>query len=292
MELVSPPCDAERMRSQINEAKTLELAASIREIGQKTPIVVQLTNADAVGYIVVSGYRRYLACQELGLPTIDALIVSGDDVALIGLLENCHREDLSPIDEARWIKHLKDSGGYTDQKLAVILGRSRSMVSQILTITNLPAVIQKEAARKGQKIGRDQLIAVARVKEPGEQKKAWKAAKAGATRATLRQNLERSPSKTNLKAHQARLDRASKLAENLKKALLKVNLQDVDNDDITDLETLKAVLSKSVAQVEKLIAAATKADIEEAEFETVITPVLAGHPINLSAQCGSPIASM
>jgi ParB family chromosome partitioning protein len=133
-------------RTHFDEEALAELEQSIREVGLLQPIVVRETSPGA--YELVMGERRLRATKEVGLATIPAIIRdTGDDVMLRdALLENLHRQQLNPLEEAAAYQQLLDDFGATHEELASKIGRSRSTITNTLRLLHLPAPVQRRVA--------------------------------------------------------------------------------------------------------------------------------------------------
>lgn len=147
------PLDQIRMnpyqpRKEFDEAKIIELAESIRTHGLFTPVL--LSRSSVRGYDLVAGERRYRAHQQLGLPTIPAIIkeMTPTEMMEIALLENIQREDLSPIEEAQAYKQLLEFCKYTQETLAKRMGKSKAAISNSLRLLRLPKPVQKAVIAK------------------------------------------------------------------------------------------------------------------------------------------------
>ncbi|MDY0294353.1 MAG: ParB/RepB/Spo0J family partition protein [Acholeplasmataceae bacterium] len=118
-----------------------ELAQSIKEHGVFQPIILKKVK---VGYIIVSGERRYRAALKVGLKTIPSIIRQYEEakVAEIALAENLQRENLTPIEEAEAYKIIMKSLKLTQIELAKKVGKSRSHVTNTLGLLNLPDEVQ------------------------------------------------------------------------------------------------------------------------------------------------------
>ncbi len=127
-------------RRHFAEAEILELADSIRDKGVLQPILVRPSPRTAGEYEIVAGERRWRAAQKAGLKAIPALVRElGDDRTLeIAIVENVQREDLNPLEEAFAYKQLMDRFAYTQDKVAAVVGKSRSHVANTLRLTGLP----------------------------------------------------------------------------------------------------------------------------------------------------------
>ena len=126
----------EQPRKKFDNEALEELSESIKQYGVLQPIIV--TKKDDY-YQIVAGERRWRASKKAGLKEIPAIIREYDERTNreIALIENIQREDLNPIEKAIGIKQLMDSYGLTQQKVADILGKSRSGIANTVRILNL-----------------------------------------------------------------------------------------------------------------------------------------------------------
>lgn len=126
------------------EAASLEsLAASIDQVGVLQPVIVRPAG-DGM-YELVAGERRWRAAQQAGLETIPAIVRTVEDVASLeqALVENLHRQDLNPLEEAAAYQQLLEDFGLTQESLAERVGRSRSAVANMLRLLHLSPEIQQ-----------------------------------------------------------------------------------------------------------------------------------------------------
>ncbi len=133
-------------RTHFDEEALAELVTSIREVGLLQPIVVRQTGPDS--YELVMGERRLRASKQVGLARIPAIVrETGDDVMLRdALLENLHRQQLNPLEEAAAYAQLLEDFGATHEELAGKIGRSRSTISNMLRLLGLPPAVQRRVA--------------------------------------------------------------------------------------------------------------------------------------------------
>ncbi len=133
-------------RQHFDEEAMAELVHSVREIGLLQPVVVRPTGADR--YELVMGERRWRACQQAGLATIPAIVrdTGDDDLLRDALLENLHRSQLNPLEEAAAYDQLLKDVGCTHEELAQRLGRSRPQISNTLRLLRLPPSVQRRLA--------------------------------------------------------------------------------------------------------------------------------------------------
>ena len=136
-------------RSVFDEDDMAELIHSVREIGVLQPIVVRTsTEEGGEPYELVMGERRWRAVQAAGLQTIPAIVrdTTDDDLLRDALLENLHRSQLNPLEEAAAYQQLLEDFGTTHEQLADRIGRSRPQVSNTLRLLKLPPLVQRRVA--------------------------------------------------------------------------------------------------------------------------------------------------
>ena len=136
-------------RSVFDEDDMAELVHSVREIGVLQPIVVRTsTEEGGEPYELVMGERRWRAVQAAGLDTIPAIVrdTTDDDLLRDALLENLHRSQLNPLEEAAAYQQLLEDFGTTHEQLADRIGRSRPQVSNTLRLLKLPPLVQRRVA--------------------------------------------------------------------------------------------------------------------------------------------------
>lgn len=128
-------------RVHFDEESLSELAASIREIGVLQPILVRPLGQ---GYELLAGERRWRAARRAGLDVIPAIVRQTDDLGSIerALIENLHRQDLSPLEEAAAYQQLIEDFEFTHEQVASRVGKSRSAVTNTLRLMSLPPSIQ------------------------------------------------------------------------------------------------------------------------------------------------------
>jgi ParB family chromosome partitioning protein len=139
-------------RTVFDEDEMAELVHSVREIGVLQPIVVRPAAAgpDAGGarYELIMGERRWRASQQAGLDAVPAIVreTAEDDLLRDALLENLHRSQLNPLEEAAAYQQLLDDFGCTHDELAARIGRSRPQISNTLRLLRLPPLVQRRLA--------------------------------------------------------------------------------------------------------------------------------------------------
>jgi ParB family chromosome partitioning protein len=133
-------------RQTFDEEALEELAASILEVGLLQPVVVRKLGGGT--YELVMGERRWRASAQAGLEFIPAIVRETPDTDMLrdALLENLHRQQLDPLEEAAAYQQLLDDFGATHEQLAQKVGRSRPHISNTLRLLNLPPTVQKKLA--------------------------------------------------------------------------------------------------------------------------------------------------
>ena len=127
-----------------------ELTHSVREFGLLQPIVVRERTLDdgRIGYELIMGERRWRAAKAADLETVPAIVRDTTDDALLrdALLENIHRVQLNPLEEAAAYQQLLEEFGATHEELASRIGRSRSQVTNTIRLLKLPVKVQTRVA--------------------------------------------------------------------------------------------------------------------------------------------------
>ena len=138
--------NAKQPRHVFDEEALEELKISIQEVGFLQPIVVR--DVGDGRYELVMGERRWRAAQAVGRDTIPAIVRDTRDDAMLrdALLENIHRANLNPLEEAAAYQQLLDEFGATHEELAKRIGRSRPQISNTIRLLNLPAPVQRRVA--------------------------------------------------------------------------------------------------------------------------------------------------
>lgn len=140
--------NAQQPRTVFDDDDLAELVHSIREVGVLQPIVVRPLTDDPGKYELVMGERRLRATKEAGLSIIPAVIRETADVDMLrdALLENLHRAQLNPLEEASAYQQLLADFGITQEELATRIGRSRPQISNTLRLLKLPEAVQLRVA--------------------------------------------------------------------------------------------------------------------------------------------------
>lgn len=202
--LSSVQADPGQPRQELGDLS--DLVSSIREKGVLEPILVRRATgpaeAEAGGdrgprFIIIAGERRYRAALEAGLYEIPAieLDVSEQEAREITLIENLQRRDLSPFEEAEGYRALGDRHGYTQERIAQAVGKSRSLVAETLALLQIPEELRRVASDLGIR-SRSLLVEVAKLGDPAKMKVLLdKVGRQGLTRDDVRKDTREAAAK-------------------------------------------------------------------------------------------------
>jgi len=145
-------------RQSFSESELKEMAVSVREQGILTPLLV---TKKGDRYQLIAGERRWRAAQMAGLERVPVVVreASGTRSLELALVENIHRKDLNPVEEATAYKRLLEETGITQEALAMRIGKERSTIANLLRILNLPHAIQKDIVEGKLTVGHARVLA-------------------------------------------------------------------------------------------------------------------------------------
>ncbi|MFQ5743265.1 MAG: ParB/RepB/Spo0J family partition protein [Acidobacteriota bacterium] len=145
-----------------------ELVTSIRNVGVLEPLLVRHQDD---GYEIISGERRYRAAQLAGLDEVPCIVLEVDDAKVleIALIENLQRQDLSPYEEAEALEALIERFDYTHDELARRIGKSRTSVTETLSLGSIPVALRQRLAEADVQT-KSILLEIARRENPDEQR--------------------------------------------------------------------------------------------------------------------------
>lgn len=181
--------DPDQPRKNIGNIE--DLKASIAEHGIIQPIVVSPFGAEA--FRIIAGERRFSAARELGLETVPAIIRTVEEHRRleVQLIENIHRQELSPMEEAGAYRRLMDEFQLSQRQLAGRLGKSPSAINETLRILTLPEEIL-DSVRTSERLTRSVLLEIAKQEDPQARDALWHAALNGSlTVKAARQHKDR-----------------------------------------------------------------------------------------------------
>ncbi len=127
-----------------------DLVRSIKRYGVIEPLVVRPSMVDGE-FVIIAGERRYRAAKLAGLKRLPVVVkdVADDKAMEISLVENLHRKDLDPFEEAEGYEILRERFGYTHDEIARAVGKARSTISETISLLRIPPEIREEAYKRG-----------------------------------------------------------------------------------------------------------------------------------------------
>lgn len=145
-----------------------DMTASVKRFGVLVPLIVRQGTKGR--YIIVAGERRYTAAKKAGLKAVLCIIrdLTEQDTAAITLIENLHRKNLTPFEEANGYVRLKANHNHSDGQIAKEVAKSRTYINQTLSVAKIPPRIQAKCQSSDTPISRDTLYLIA--KQPTEAK--------------------------------------------------------------------------------------------------------------------------
>jgi ParB family chromosome partitioning protein len=234
--------DPDQPRKYLDNQALAELQVSIARHGVLQPILVRKDGSGM--YIIVSGERRYHAAKMAGLATIPALLTDGNP-AEIAIIENLLRENLTAIEEAEAIERLRVLNEYQLGDLAAILGKSVSMLSEIISLNRLPVEV-KDDCRQDPKTSRGVLVEIARQRDPLKMAALYrKYRESGLTRGEIRKKSAKPPRKTG-PVNLGFISSCSERLDSLDVVQLEAAQQEILRQE---LEKMRSVVSRKLRQL-------------------------------------------
>jgi len=216
-----------------------ELAASIKQKGVLQPVIIR---KDTNGNIyLVAGERRLKAAKIAGLDKIPAIITKGNP-AEIALIENLQREDLKPIEEAEALSRMMNEYTYTHEKLAAVIGKARSTITETLSLNKLPEQI-KEECRRADNYPRRLLVEIAKQKSEEIMKALFKKVKDSNMKSAEVRDITRPKHKEQNKTS---AELAVSKASALNKHLGKIDVKNIDKAERVQLFNELRGLKKTI----------------------------------------------
>lgn len=236
IELITP--DPNQPRQFFNPDALSELSESIKQKGVLQPVIIRKDEENKIW--LVAGERRFRAAKMAGLEKIPAILTTGNP-SEISLIENIQREDLNPIEEAEAMARMIKEYSYTQEKLALVLGKARTTITQTLSLNKLPADIKKECPRGD--IPKRVLIEIARKETLEEMRDLYKKYKAGLLKSDEIQKVVRKREKKPGRTPAAiALNRAIALSAYLERLDFDVAEEDEKLQLTAELQTLKKLI--------------------------------------------------
>lgn len=227
--------DPNQPRKYFDPAALEELSLSIKQKRVYQPVIVRKDDAGKI--ILVAGERRFRAAKMAGLEKIPAIITK-DNPLEISIIENLQRENLRPIEEAEALGRMIDEHGYTQEKLAFVIGKAKSTISETISLNRLPESIREEVRRaepkEADKYPRRLLVEIAKQETPEAMIALFNQAKEGKLKSEAVRDIARkrtSIEKTQRTPAAIALDRVQALNNYLDK----INLAEAEQSQKTQL---------------------------------------------------------
>lgn len=172
--------DPDQPRKELGDIE--DLKSSIAEHGILQPLIV--APVDETHYRLIAGERRFSAAKALGLTTVPAIVRTIDDHRRleVQLIENLHRKDLTPFEEANAFSRLMGEFNLTQEQVAYRMGKTQAAISQILRVLDLPDAIledYKTSYNSTRPVSKSVLLEIARQETPEQQVALWEQASRG-----------------------------------------------------------------------------------------------------------------
>lgn len=240
LEAISP--DPGQPRKTFDEQALEELSQSIKQNGVLQPVIVREEPEQPGRFILVAGERRWRAAKMAGLEEIPAIISKGNPRE-ISLIENIQREDLKPIEEAEAYQEMIEQHGYTQELLAQAVGKARTTITEILSLTKLPADLREECRRAD--IPKRVLVEVAKQKSEKAMKALFARVKQGGLKSDQVRDIARPKKNPNV------IDQNAIILANIRRLCDSLNQADWSEikkgEMIAHLQTLRDLLDKLLA---------------------------------------------
>ena len=155
------------------------LRASIKDQGILQPLIV--SPLDDKQYRLIAGERRLTAARQLGLAKVPVLVREVEEQArlILQIVENLHRKDLSPIEEAEGVRRLVDESGLSQRETAARLGKSLTYINELLRVLTLPDDVIEGVRTSEQVISKSLLLEITKQPDEAAQRRLWQRARAG-----------------------------------------------------------------------------------------------------------------
>lgn len=237
VDLIKP--NPKQPRQHFDQDSLVELSSSIKEKGLLQPIIITFLKGDRNTPVLVAGERRWRAAKMAGLETIPAIFTEGDPLE-IAIIENLQREDLNPLEEAEALECLLKEHNYTHESLASIVGKSRTTITEALSLNRLPRIIKEECTLNNI-YPRRVLIEVAKQKSPENMVSLFnQVKKLRLTSEEVRKMTRTTASKEKLSAEDVIFARL----KSLHKYLISIDLETISLQRKSFLKRLKSLLEE------------------------------------------------
>jgi ParB family transcriptional regulator, chromosome partitioning protein len=216
-------------RQYFDPVKMEELAESIRQKGVLQPIIIRFGEERKI--YLVAGERRWRASKMAGIEKIPAMLTK-DNPAEIALIENLQRENLSPVEEAEALGRMIKEYNYTQDKLALVVGKARTSITEMLSLNKLPNEIKSEC-RMSDKFSKSVLLEISKLGTVQEMIELFDVAKSGRFNVKNIRQITRKQSRERRAPIKITLSQIGVLI----KQLNRINKDFLEEDDRANLKT-------------------------------------------------------
>ena len=235
--------DPNQPRKHFDQEGLAELAESIKQRGVIQPVIVRFDAGNNV--LLIAGERRYRAAKMAGLSSLPAIVKNDDKPNEIALIENIQREDLKPMEEAEALAQLMAEYEYTQEQLAKVVGKSRTRVTQLLSLNRLPEEIKAEC-RETNTFSRRLLVEVAGQKSPEEMRDLFKQVKKNNLSSEQIRSLKKRPPQIRRRKASIFLEKVQYFSHSISKFDLD-SLEDAEKVEIIkELEKTKELIDSKL----------------------------------------------
>ena len=230
-------------RKHFNEEKLEELSGSIKDKGVLQPVIVR--KAEDGNIYLVAGERRLRASKMAGKEKIPAILTKGNPVE-ISIIENLQRENLLPIEEAEALNEMVQKYEYTHEQMAQAIGKSRSTITETLSLNKLPEEI-KEECRRADIYPRRLLLEISKQKTPEKMLQLFKKTKEG----KLKSDQVRDITRNERRARRSSAEVARGKISDISRHLQRLNMETLEKEEkmnlLMELEALKKMIEGMTA---------------------------------------------
>jgi ParB family chromosome partitioning protein len=227
------------------DPKTLEeLAQSIKQKGVLQPVIVRVDEKEK--FHLVAGERRYRAAKIAELVEMPAMITKGNPME-IALIENLQRDDLKPLEEAEALGRMIEEYHYKQEDLALVIGKAKSTISEILSLNRLSETIKGEI-RASNLYSKKLLVEIAKQKTPEKMEALFNQVKTENIKSHQVRNLSRKPSKKTQRSQAIlTLNKIKSLSKHIDKLDLDVIEKDIKEQIYNELKNLRSSIEDILA---------------------------------------------
>jgi len=235
--------DPNQPRKFFNPESLAELSQSIKQKGVLQPIIIRKDDEGKI--YLVAGERRYRASKMAELEKIPAILTKGNPME-IAIIENLQRDDLKPIEEAEALNQMVKKYNYTQEQLALVIGKARTTITETLSLNKLPEEI-KEECRRADNFSRRLLVEVAKQETPEKMTNLFSRIKENNLNSNQVRNITRKKEKSKQRTPAAiALEKTSVLDH----CLAKLDFNSIEETEkfqlIANLERLKNSIEKYI----------------------------------------------